>query len=409
MYFATITAHGPHYGPEDLQTYYKKKYETEEFAGLRQRFQKKSEKLVKSGKAKKGHDGVASFPYDHAADVANVDRNVGRLMAQLKKLDLLKNTIVVYMSDGSGSGPASADKKDMHSNELSQNPTTIVMPGKTAGVDIIGPAVANIDILPTFAEICGIQLNDTYKETIDGQSFAASLNIAGAAKWQERFYISDHQSTGERGDFNYQMALKPFNVTTVSLPNGKSVSWKSGKLNSKNLGPETIELAKAAYEKWMQRVLEVFPLGAYVQTHDNEKPVFLRSYPIVDAPGAKGLGIYFLLDVNTDGIYELDTNVSDYFGAEYKASDKESSVKLTFFKKISDEHLMPELDEILGLYKVPANTLAAAFNQVAQKEAEGKLQFELKAGRYLINIQSPKMKSSLTRPAKLKLRVQRKL
>jgi hypothetical protein len=202
--------------------------------------------------------------------------------------------------------------------------------------------------------------------------------------------------------------MKPFNVTSVVLPNGKEVSWKSGKLNGNQLdGSETVQIARAAYEKWLQRVLESFPLGAYVQTHDSEKPVFLRSYPMVDAPGCKGLGIYFLLDVKADGNYELDTNVSDYFGAEYEASNRGRSGKFTCFKKIIDGHLMPEFDENLGVYKVPAKTLAAAFSQVAQKEFTGKVKFNLKAGHYLINFQSPGLKSSLKKPADMKLRVQR--
>jgi arylsulfatase A-like enzyme len=403
MYLATITAHGPHFGPEDLQAYYKGKYETEAFKWLRERFA-----ADVATKGVKGHNGVQSFPYDHAADIASLDRNIGHLMTKLEALDLLKNTILVYMSDGDGSGPGDAAKEQMHSNELSGNPAVVVFPEQTEGKDIVGPAVANIDILPTFADICGIELSDEYKKTIDGQSFASLLDVENAEPWIDRFYINDHQSTGDREGVYRQMALKPLNVTTVILPNGKEVSWVSGKVKRNNGGPETIESAKKAYKKWFERVLEEFPLGAFIKTHNDDKPVFLRSYSIVDGPGGEGLQMYFMLDVQEDGTYEFDTNVSDYYGAEYSAG-KSVSGKIKVFRKIVEGHLPVGLEEKRQVYRVLPETLAKSFRQETEADCTGKVAFTLKSGRYLINFQ-PKKKIVKDDPKPImKLRIQRKM
>ena len=398
MYLATITAHGPHFGPQDLQAYYKEKYERDEFKWIKDRF---------SAKNAKGTKGVTSYPYDHAADIGSLDRNVGRLMDKLEALDLLKNTIVVYMSDGSGSGPASAGKDKIHSNELSQNPATILWPGTSKGLDIEGPAIANMDILPTFAEICGIKLGANDAQELDGQSFASLLGVEQAAKWKDRVYISDHQSTGDRDGFNYQMALRPFNVTDVTLPEGKILSWKSGKRMGTKYGPETESLATQAYEKWFKYVLNDFPLGAYVRTHDDEKPVFLRSYPIVDGPGGKGVHTYFLLDVEADGTYEFDSNISDYFGAERTSDTGKIKGKIAAFRKSVDGHLPVEFDSEMKVYRTLPATLAKSFKQEVASDFRTKADLQLKAGRYLICVDTGKVNKA-EKPPKIKMRVQRK-
>ena len=404
MYFATITAHGPCFGPEDLQAYYKTKYEKDEYQNLRDRYVEASKK-----NAPKGRNALVCYPYDHAADVASLDRNIGRLMAKLKELDLQKTTIIVYMSDGSGSGPASADRKEIHSDTVSQNPTTILLPGRSEGLDIEGPLVANIDILPTFAEICAIDLSEDLKNSIDGQSFASLLGVANAVEWEPRPYINDHQSTGERAGIAFQMVLKPYNATRVTLPNGKSVSWKSGKVVKANgMGPETVSLAREAYDKWLERVVRDFPLGAYVQTHDSDKPVFLRSYPIVDGPGGKGVQLYFLLDVLSDGAYEFDTNVSDYFGAERVAPKGITSGTLTAFKKSVEGHLPVGFDDALGVYRVLPKTLAASFEQEDKGKVNSSATLKLKAGRYVIHFENEKASTSKKTP-KMKIRVQKAL
>ena len=407
IYMATITAHGPHHGPKDLQDYYKEKIKQEQYSNLQPESQPK--KAAKKAAKKSKPNKKQSYAYDHAADIGSLDRNVGRLMNKLDELNLTKNTIVVYMSDGAGSGPASVSGAELKAAALSKNPCAIQWAGKQPR-DIEGPVLANIDVLATFAEICGIELSDDYQESIDGQSFAASLGVEAAKPWQNRVYVNDHQSTGERDGINNEMALKAFNVSTVHLPNGKSVSWKSSKVLPKGNGPETIELAKQAYEKWFERVLTSFPLGAYVQTQKTKKPVFMRSYPINHGPAGEGLRPYFLLEVMEQGTFVLDTNYTDYYGFEYKET-KAKKTAFKIYKKEKEGRLPLSFDEPTGAYRFSAQTLAEYFKEQGQAEGVGKVEVQLSPGKYLINIDDDKITKvrEAKKTPKYKLRVSRKI
>ena len=141
VYLATVTAHGPHFGPKDLRDKYRRKYASDEWSDLQKRF---SAKAAEDSKQQ-------SFPYDHAADIEGLDRNVGRLTETLAALKLSDNTVVIYMSDGAGGGAASVSSRDWPEEaRRSGTPFVIRMPksrGKTQAAR--AELVANIDILPT--------------------------------------------------------------------------------------------------------------------------------------------------------------------------------------------------------------------------------------------------------------------
>ncbi|MHC4250309.1 MAG: sulfatase-like hydrolase/transferase [Planctomycetota bacterium] len=382
VYLATVTAHGPHYGPEDLRDKYRTKYESEDWAALRKRFEVGLKEKGKAGKV--GGGKAISYPYDHAADITGLDRNIGRLMEQLKALDLLENTIVIYMSDGSGSGAASIQKAGNFGP--SNNPTTFFFPA-WGGNRSVGELTANIDVLPTLADICGIQMPDDLRTSIDGQSFASLLGIPGTPQWKQRAYISDHQSTGERDGINKQMIFRPRNVSTVHLPDGTVIKFKSQKCQSRE-GAEVIARAEEAYDQWMKRVLADFPLGAFARTH-GDRPVFLEGYPIVDGPAGPGEMNYFLLDVDADGRFELDANTSDEYGKERTRQDRKVTGKLTLCRKTTQGHLPVGFDRRLNGYRVLPETLARNFS-VQTQEISLPATLTLKKGRYLFSMKLEK-------------------
>jgi arylsulfatase A-like enzyme len=380
VYLATVTAHGPHYGPEDLRDKFKAKYEKDEWSSLRRKFAAAVEKKRKTGKAAK----VGAYPYDHAADIASLDRNIGRLMDQLRKLDLLENTIVVYMSDGSGSGPASVERSNRFGR--SSNPAAFYFPawGKDK---VVKELTANIDILPTLSEICGIKLSDDYKASIDGQSFASLVGVDCAAPWRDRVYIADHQSSGGKKDIGKQMVFRPYDVSTVYLPGGKTVKFAAQKCTSKE-PPEVIAKARKAYDQWLKRVLADLPLGAFARVHPS-RPVFLEGYPITDGPAGSGVMSYFLLDIDADGRFEFDTNTSDQYGKRKERSDKKTTGTLTLCRKTVKGRLPVAFDKTLKGYRVLPRTLAASFSKETQ-DITLPSTLSLKKGRYMFNIKPKK-------------------
>jgi hypothetical protein len=393
-YIATVTAHGPHYGPEDFRDKYKAKYELDEWKPLRERFEASlTKKNAKGGKP----DKAISYPYDHAADVANLDRNVGLLMDKLKTLALLDNTLVIYMSDGSGSGPAST-AKNTDKFGPSNNPTTVFFPALGRDREI-AELTANIDILPTLADVCGIELSDDLKRDTDGQSFASLLGISDASAWKKRVYVVDHQSTGDREGINKQMIFRPRNISTVHLPDGTAVSFRSQKCSSK-VGAEFVARAEKAYDEWMKRVIADFPLGAFARTRKG-RPVFLEAYPMVDGPAGAGEMNYFLVDIGADGQYELDINNSDEYGKKREVQDKKVAGRLSLCRKTVTGRLPVDFDKELNGYRVLPETLKRSFSS-EQRDITLPLKLLLEKGRYLFNI-----KPSQGRPP-AKIRVEMK-
>lgn len=107
----------------------------------------------------------------------NIDWNVGRLMARLKKLELDDNTIVVYLSDN---GPNSfrwnggmKGRKGSVDEGGVRSPMVIQWPGRIAAGQEIDQIAGAIDLLPTLASLAGIECRTN--KPLDGENLAPLL------------------------------------------------------------------------------------------------------------------------------------------------------------------------------------------------------------------------------------------
>lgn len=103
----------------------------------------------------------------YAALLYSVDENIGRVMALLKKLDIEKNTIVVFTSDNGGlstseGSPTSnaplRDGKGWNYEGGVRIPLIIKWPGVTGPGSVSHTPVVNTDLYPTFLEAAGLPL-----------------------------------------------------------------------------------------------------------------------------------------------------------------------------------------------------------------------------------------------------------
>ncbi len=120
-------------------------------------------------------DLTKELTHGYYASISYIDAQIGKIMNTLDKLDLRKNTLIVFMSDhGYKLGEYGAWCK--HSNmELDVRVPLIISrelnyKAKTNGSKS-DALVENIDIFPTIAEICGLK-----KPKIDGKSIVPLLN-----------------------------------------------------------------------------------------------------------------------------------------------------------------------------------------------------------------------------------------
>lgn len=122
----------------------------------------------------KGIDDFTSAIYGMCE---NIDDNVGRILTQLKELELEENTIVIFLTDN---GPLTVRYNDGLKGRKGtvdeggvRVPFGIRWPGTLASNKILKGAWTHMDILPTLLELT--QVNVKPKNPLDGTSFAPSL------------------------------------------------------------------------------------------------------------------------------------------------------------------------------------------------------------------------------------------
>ncbi len=109
----------------------------------------------------------------YLASLNCLDDNIGRLLDELKKEGLDKNTLIVFVSDNGGSPITGANNTPLSAGKYSlweggiRVPMAISWQGKVAAGKVEDTYVSTLDILPTIAEATGVTLTD---KTLDGES-----------------------------------------------------------------------------------------------------------------------------------------------------------------------------------------------------------------------------------------------
>jgi arylsulfatase A-like enzyme len=121
----------------------------------------------------------------------NIDWNVGRILKKLDELNLADNTIVLYFCDNGPNGVrwngGMKGRKGSTDEGGVRSPLLIRWPGKIEKGKKIPQTSAAIDLLPTLADIAGI--NVASKKELDGVSLKPL--ISGEPKeWKDRVLIN---------------------------------------------------------------------------------------------------------------------------------------------------------------------------------------------------------------------------
>ena len=117
----------------------------------------------------------------------NIDWNVGRISQKVEELGLTENTIIVYLSDNGPNGVRWNDnmkgKKGSTNEGGVRSPLIIKWEGKLRGGKEIGQITSGIDLLPTLAELAGIDLQTI--KPLDGISITPLLTN-DTIDWKDR-------------------------------------------------------------------------------------------------------------------------------------------------------------------------------------------------------------------------------
>ena len=259
VYLPTNAPHGPYHDvPEDLRKHYMSKDLTVLQAN------------PPKGKRKaQVQDQLARI----AAMITNEDQNVGRLIAHLKKNDLLENTLVIRMNDNGPNtmryvGEMRGMKSNVHEGGI-RSPFWLHWPAKITAGTKVNALTAHIDVMPTILEACGAKAGP---HALDGRSFLGLFTAPDTTAWPDRqLVIQSHRGTSAKryhhfmlrdGDWKLLHASGFGNESFEGEPKFELYDLKNDPEERKNLAahrPEVLARLKKDYEAWFADVSSTRP------------------------------------------------------------------------------------------------------------------------------------------------------
>ncbi len=176
--------------------------------------------------------------------VQELDAGVGDVLAALQRLKLADKTLVIFCSDNGpflsygnhagSAGPLREGKLTTFDGGV-RVPCLMRWPGKVAAGRVSADLLSTLDLLPTFAGLCGGELS---KAKLDGEDRWPLIAGQPGAKPRERFYYyaGDELQAVRSGKWKLHL---PHEYLTSAEPRGKN-----GKpANFENLKPESMQMS----------------------------------------------------------------------------------------------------------------------------------------------------------------------
>lgn len=127
---------------------------------------------------------VETFYKSYCEALRSVDDSIGAVMAQLKKMGIHDDTLVIYMGDnGYMFGEHGLIDKRVAYETSARVPMLMQCPSIIKGGSVVEQVVANIDIAPTVMEAMGLKK----PAHMDGQSFLPLAQGKASIPWREYF------------------------------------------------------------------------------------------------------------------------------------------------------------------------------------------------------------------------------
>jgi arylsulfatase A-like enzyme len=134
--------------------------------------------------------------------IANIDDNVGRLLAKLKEWGMERDTLVVFMNDNGGTAGTKVFNAGMRGQKCTPwlGGTRAISfwrwPGTFKPADV-SALTAHVDFFPTVAELAGAKLSGLVQAQVEGRSLVPLLRNP-EVQWPDRVLFT-HMGRWERG------------------------------------------------------------------------------------------------------------------------------------------------------------------------------------------------------------------
>lgn len=308
-FFAYIAPNAPHDPLHDVPQALYAKYKARDLA------------RVLLGNAKDA-DRVARI----FAMVENIDQNLGRLMAHLRRHGLVENTLVIFMTDNGPAtrryvGPMRGTKSEVYDGGI-RSPFFAHWPARLKAGKSSDRIAAHIDVMPTLLEAASIPVPPEAR--LDGQSLLPLLEGRETA-WPDRILVLQ----SHRGD-----APVPFHNVAVrdqrwklvhatgfgreSMPEGVPFELYDMVLDPReedNLAaahPDVVQRLRAAYTAWFKDVSTTrpdnFAPARMIVGSDRQDVTTLTQQDWRVPPQSEGWGIdgKWHLRAERDAVYDVE-------------------------------------------------------------------------------------------------------
>jgi arylsulfatase len=202
--------------------------------------------------------------------IANIDDNVGRLLAKLQEKRIDEDTLVIFMNDNGGTvgckifnagmrgQKGTAWEGGTRASSFWRWPGTL----KSADVDRL---TAHVDVFPTLAEIAGVKLSENIQAQVEGRSLTPLLKYP-LEKWADRYFVThvgrwkaDGTPPQKFGNGGGQCSIRDARYSLVHGP----TDWQLFDLQEDpgqakdiaSTNPEIVKELSQAYDAWWQDVL----------------------------------------------------------------------------------------------------------------------------------------------------------
>ena len=202
--------------------------------------------------------------------IANIDDNVGKLLAKLNELGIERDTLVIFMNDNGGTVGTKVFNAGMRgqkvtpwlggirANSFWRWPGTL----KPADCDRLA---AHIDFFPTLAELAGAKLSDDVKKQVEGRSLVSLLSNP-QSEWSDRTlftHVGRWPVGADRSKFKYATcSVRNSQYQLVTASKGETKNWQlfdlkddpSEKTDIADKHSAVVKQLDAEYDRWWESV-----------------------------------------------------------------------------------------------------------------------------------------------------------
>ncbi len=210
---------------------------------------------------------------EYAAFLSTMDEKIGQVLANLDRLGLRENTLIVFQSDhghsreeraffgGGNAGPYRGAKFSLFEGGL-RIPAIVSLPGKIPRGKVSGQIATGMDWLPTIAELCGAKLPKT---KLDGKSLVPMLTKGEKSPHEMVHWQHQKRENGSwavrSGDWKLLgNPLDPNRPDALSAADSLFlVNLREDLSETTNLAaryPEKVEALRKLHETWLADVLK---------------------------------------------------------------------------------------------------------------------------------------------------------